>query len=65
MAEGGRGWQRPVETGRGFTTLSQTYSDLRSAENKHDFRSYVSFTDLHFALLYVVVSISTYIFQVV
>ena len=31
-----------------FTTLSQTYSDLRSADNKNDFRPYVSFTGFAF-----------------
>ena len=44
-----------------FTTQSLTYSDLRSADNRHDFTPYVSFKDLHFTLLYVVVSINTYI----
>ena len=36
--------------------LSQTHSDLRSAESIHGVRPYVSLRDLHFTLLYVVVS---------
>ena len=31
-----------------FITLSQTYNDLRRADNKHDFRPYVSFTGFAF-----------------